>query len=107
MTESGTTGRNDGGRPRSGISVLDLSRVLSGPSSGKALVDLGAAVIKVEPPEGDLTRNAQPRVGGLPVYYAQQNCGKQCFSVDLHTDAGRDIVARLAAAVDVVLENFR
>jgi CoA:oxalate CoA-transferase len=86
---------------------LDLSRVLSGPSCGKALVDLGASVIKVEPPEGDLTRTAQPRVGGLPVYFAQQNCGKRCISVDLSVEAGRDIVARLAAVSDVVLENFR
>ncbi len=96
-----------GARPLAGVRVLDLSRVLSGPSCGKALVDLGADVIKLEPPEGDLTRTAQPRVGGLPVYFAQQNCGKRCVSVDLHMDAGRDIVAGLAGAVDVVLENFR
>jgi crotonobetainyl-CoA:carnitine CoA-transferase CaiB-like acyl-CoA transferase len=96
-----------GTRPLDGISVLDLSRVLSGPSCGKALADLGADVIKVEPPEGDLTRTAQPRVGGLPVYFAQQNCGKRCISVDLGTDAGRAVVLRLAAACDVVLENFR
>jgi crotonobetainyl-CoA:carnitine CoA-transferase CaiB-like acyl-CoA transferase len=87
--------------------VLDLSRVLSGPSCGKALADLGADVIKVEPPEGDLTRTAQPRVGGFPVYFAQQNCGKRCISVDLHIEAGRALVADLAAACDVVLENFR
>jgi crotonobetainyl-CoA:carnitine CoA-transferase CaiB-like acyl-CoA transferase len=89
------------------VQVLDLSRVLSGPSCGKALADLGASVIKVEPPEGDLTRTAQPRVGGIPVYFAQQNCGKQCISVDLRTEAGRELVAALAAKVDVVLENFR
>ena len=94
-------------RPLEGVSVLDLSRVLSGPSCGKALADLGADVIKVEPPEGDLTRTARPRVGGLPVYFAQQNCGKRCVSVDLGLEAGREIVARLAAASDVVLENFR
>src|SRR4051812_37680367 len=101
------TDRGDGLRPLAGISVLDLSRVLSGPSCGKALVDLGADVIKVEPPEGDLTRTAQPRVGGLPVYFAQQNCGKRCISVDLNTEAGRTLVADLAAASDVVVENFR
>jgi crotonobetainyl-CoA:carnitine CoA-transferase CaiB-like acyl-CoA transferase len=94
-------------RPLDGIRVLDLSRVLSGPSCGKALADLGADVIKVEPPEGDLTRTAQPRVGGLPVYFAQQNCGKRCVSVDLRLEGGRDLVAALAAACDVVLENFR
>ncbi len=94
-------------RPLDGIRVLDLSRVLSGPSCGKALADLGADVIKVEPPEGDLTRTAQPRVGGLPAYFAQQNCGKRCVSVDLRLEAGRDLVAALASASDVVLENFR
>lgn len=87
--------------------MLDLSRVLSGPSCGKALADLGADVIKVEPPEGDLTRTAQPRVGGFPVYFAQQNCGKRCISVDVRIDAGRELIADLAAACDVVLENFR
>src|SRR5205085_9115063 len=55
----------------------------------------------------DLTRTARPRVGGLPVYFAQQNCGKQCVSVDLRLDAAREAAARLAAAVDVVVENFR
>ncbi len=98
---------NDMTGPLEGVRVLDLSRVLSGPSCGKALVDLGADVIKVEPPEGDLTRTARPRVGGIPVYFAQQNCGKRCISVDLRIDAGRDLVGRLAAATDVVLENFR
>jgi CoA:oxalate CoA-transferase len=93
--------------PLEGVRVLDLSRVLSGPSCGKALVDLGADVVKVEPPEGDLTRTARPRVGGIPVYFAQQNCGKRCISVDLSKEAGRDLVGRLAAATDVVLENFR
>jgi crotonobetainyl-CoA:carnitine CoA-transferase CaiB-like acyl-CoA transferase len=89
------------------VRVLDLSRVLSGPSCGKALADLGADVIKVEPPEGDLTRTAQPRVAGLPVYFAQQNCGKRCVSVDLRIQAGRELVADLAAECAVVLENFR
>jgi crotonobetainyl-CoA:carnitine CoA-transferase CaiB-like acyl-CoA transferase len=94
-------------RPLDGVRVLDLSRVLSGPSCGKALADLGADVIKVEPPEGDLTRTAQPRVGGLPVYFAQQNCGKRCVSLDLRRDEGRALVADLAAVSDIVLENFR
>jgi len=93
--------------PLEGVRVVDLSRVLSGPSCGKALADLGADVIKVEPPEGDLTRTAQPRVGGFPAYFAQQNCGKRCVSVDLRLPAGRELVADLAASADVVLENFR
>src|SRR3954463_8426976 len=93
--------------PLTGVRVLDLSRVLSGPSCGKALADLGADVIKIEPPEGDLTRTAQPRVGGFPAYFAQQNCGKRCVSIDLRIAAGRELVTRLADQVDVVLENFR
>jgi crotonobetainyl-CoA:carnitine CoA-transferase CaiB-like acyl-CoA transferase len=93
--------------PLSGVRVLDLSRVLSGPSCTKALADLGADVIKVEPPEGDLTRTAQPRAGGIPVYFAQQNCGKRCISVDLATSEGRDVILRLADASEVVVENFR
>jgi crotonobetainyl-CoA:carnitine CoA-transferase CaiB-like acyl-CoA transferase len=93
--------------PLSGVRVLDLSRVLSGPSCAKALADLGADVIKIEPPEGDLTRTAQPRRGGIPVYFAQQNCGKRCISVDLATPRGQDVVLRLMEASDVVVENFR
>ena len=94
-------------RPLEGVRVLDLSRVLSGPSCAKALADLGADVIKVEPPEGDLTRTAQPRVSGIPVYFAQQNCGKRCISIDVRTEQGRQILLRLSARCDVILENFR
>src|SRR3954454_2947562 len=93
--------------PLDGVRVVDLSRVLSGPSCGKALADLGGDVVKVEPPEGDLTRTAQPRVGGVPAYFAQQNCGRRCVSVDLRLRAGQTLVADLAAASDVVVENFR
>ncbi|HEV3227794.1 MAG TPA: CaiB/BaiF CoA-transferase family protein [Acidimicrobiales bacterium] len=105
MREGATPAAFDG--PLTGTRVLDLSRVLSGPSCGKALVDLGADVIKIEPPEGDLTRTAQPRVGGLPAYFAQQNCGKRCVSVDLQREAGAALVADLAASCDVLVENFR
>jgi crotonobetainyl-CoA:carnitine CoA-transferase CaiB-like acyl-CoA transferase len=93
--------------PLSGLRVLDLSRVLSGPSCTKVLADLGADVIKAEPPEGDLTRTAHPRVGGIPVYFAQQNCGKRCISVDLSRPEGVDLCLRLAAESDIVVENFR
>ena len=93
--------------PLAGVRVVDLSRVLSGPSCAKALADLGADVIKVEPPEGDLTRTAQPRAGGIPVYFAQQNCGKRCISVDLATPKGRELILRLVRVSDVVVENFR
>ncbi len=93
--------------PLAGIRVLDLSRVLSGPSCAKALLDLGADVIKVEPPEGDLTRSAHPRVGGVPVYFAQQNCGKRCVSIDLRAEQGKELALGLLERSDVVVENFR
>lgn len=93
--------------PLDGITVLDLTRVLSGPICGRALADLGARVIKVEPPAGDLTRFSLPRHGAISGYYAQQNSGKENVSIDLDTDEGRTLLKRLAGTVDVVLENFR
>ena len=57
--------------------------MLSGPIAGRNLRDLGADVIKLEPPEGDLTRFAQPKVGSISLYYAQQNTGKRNISIDL------------------------
>jgi crotonobetainyl-CoA:carnitine CoA-transferase CaiB-like acyl-CoA transferase len=94
-------------RPLTGIRVLDLSRVLAGPHCGRLLVDLGADVIKVEPPEGDLTRFATMRVNSLSAYFVQQNVGKRNISVDFTKEGGVDLVRRLAAHVDVLLENFR
>ncbi len=93
--------------PLEGVRVLDLSRVLSGPFCGRALADLGAEVVKVEPPEGDLTRFSHPRTGGMSLYYAQQNAGKRNVSLDLRRPEAIDIVLRLAERSDVLLENFR
>ena len=93
--------------PLEGVRVLDLSRVLSGPFCGRALADLGAEVVKVEPPEGDLTRFSHPRTGGMSLYYAQQNAGKRNVSLDLRRPEAIDLVLRLADRSDVLLENFR
>ena len=93
--------------PLAGVSVLDFSRVLSGPVCGRALADLGADVIKVEPPEGDLTRFAHPKVSSIALYYTQQNAGKRNVSLDLRRAEAVDLLRRLAGTVDVVLENFR
>ena len=93
--------------PLEGIRVLDFTRVLSGPIVGRLLSDLGADVIKIEPPEGDLTRYAYPRIGSMSLYYAQQNCGKRNVSLDLgHADGAR-IARELCEHADVILENFR
>ena len=66
--------------------MLDLTRVLAGPHAARMLCDLGAEVIKVEPPEGDITRTTWPRVNSISSYFAQQNAGKRCVSIDLEHD---------------------
>ncbi|HWC69372.1 MAG TPA: CaiB/BaiF CoA-transferase family protein, partial [Acidimicrobiales bacterium] len=101
------TSRQRGPGPLDGIRVVDFSRVLSGPHCGRVLVDLGADVIKVEPPEGDLTRYSWPRVHSIASYFTQQNCGKRNVSVDLRRPEGVTLLRRLVERSDVVLENFR
>lgn len=93
--------------PLAGIRVLDLTRVLAGPHATRMLCDLGAEVIKVEPPEGDITRTTSPRVNSIATYFAQQNVGKECISIDLDHSEGRDLLLSLADQCDVVVENFR
>lgn len=95
------------GRPLAGVRVLDLTRVLAGPYVGRMLADLGADVVKVEPPEGDVTRNWGKSIAGLSGYYTQQNVGKRNVCVDLRAEGGAELVARLAERADVLLENFR
>ncbi len=87
--------------------VLDLSRVLSGPHCTRMLADLGADVIKVEPPAGDLTRFATPRRNGVSSYFAQQNTGKRNISVDLATPDGAAVLRDLTARADELIENYR
>ncbi|MGH9135197.1 MAG: CaiB/BaiF CoA transferase family protein [Ilumatobacteraceae bacterium] len=93
--------------PLEGIRVLDLTRVLSGPHCSRMLADLGADVIKVEPPAGDLTRFSSPRINGLASYFVQQNTGKRNISIDLAKPGAADLVLALAERCDVLLENFR
>jgi crotonobetainyl-CoA:carnitine CoA-transferase CaiB-like acyl-CoA transferase len=71
------------------------------------LADLGADVIKVEPPEGDLTRFSAPRINGLASYFVQQNVGKRNISIDLTKPGATDIVLDIAEHCDVLIENFR
>ncbi|MGB1190804.1 MAG: CaiB/BaiF CoA transferase family protein [Pseudomonadales bacterium] len=93
--------------PLKGIKVLDLSRVLAGPFAGRMLSDLGADVVKLEPPEGDVTRLWGKKVGGISGYYNQQNAGKRNMSIDLRKQPGVDLVKTLVQKADVLIENFR
>ena len=103
MTERPTRGAG----PLDGLLVLDFSRVLSGPHCGRMLADMGADVIKVEPPEGDMTRYSFPRVNSIATYFTQQNCGKRNISLDLKQPRAVALLHTMARRVDVVLENFR
>ena len=94
-------------QPLAGVRVLDASRVLAGPFAGRMLASLGADVVKVEPPEGDVTRAWGARRHGLSGYYTQQNSGKRNVCIDLKLPGGRDLFLELARAADVVIENFR
>ena len=95
------------GYPLEGLKVLDFSRVLAGPFAGRMLSDLGADVVKVEPPDGDSTRLWGKMVGGISGYFAYANAGKRNISVDLRAEGAQDLILALARTADVVLENFR
>ncbi|HEX7005201.1 MAG TPA: CoA transferase [Trueperaceae bacterium] len=91
-----------------GIKVLDLSRVLAGPYCTQLLADLGATVWKVEPPGGDETRSwGPPYAQGESAYYLSVNRNKQGLSVNLKDPRGAELVARLADAADVLVENLK
>jgi CoA:oxalate CoA-transferase len=87
--------------------VLDLTRVLSGPHCTRMLCDLGADIIKIEPPAGDLTRFSSPRRNGLSSYFVQQNTGKRNMSIDLGSTAGSALLLDLVEHADVLIENYR
>ena len=101
------TANENGARPLEGIRVLDFTRVLSGPHCTRMLSDMGAEVIKLEPPEGDLTRFAFPRVGSMSTYFAQQNIGKKNISMDLKKPEAIALIKQLVLHCDIVVENFR
>lgn len=94
--------------PLDGIRVLDLTQFLSGPYCTQMLADLGAEIIKVEAPQGDLARYIPPHfVAGDSVYYLSINRTKKSIVADLKTPDGIDVVRRLALASDIVVENYR
>jgi crotonobetainyl-CoA:carnitine CoA-transferase CaiB-like acyl-CoA transferase len=94
--------------PLSGVKVLDLSRILAGPYCTQMLADLGADVVKVEPPDGDDTRRfGPPFVEGESTYFMSANRGKRSIVIDLKNPNGLAVVHDLAAWADVAVENFR
>lgn len=93
--------------PLEGLKVLDLSRVVSGPFAGRLLADLGADVVKVEPPDGDNTRLHGRKVRGVSGFFNQQNAGKRNICIDLRALGAVDLVKSLVAAADIVIENYR
>ena len=94
-------------RPLDGVRVLDFTRVLSGPHATRMLCDLGADVIKVEQPSGDLTRFSSPRINSNATYFIQQNVGKRNISLDLSNPEAVALVIKLVEKCDVIIENFR
>jgi len=94
--------------PLTGIRVLDLTRILAGPFCSMLLADMGADVIKVETPgEGDPVRHQGAIRDGLSWYFAAYNRNKRSITLDLRSTEGRDILARLIAGSDVLVENYR
>ena len=96
-------------KPLEGIRVLDASRILTGPFCSMLLGDLGAEVIKIEiPGAGDDTRHwGPPFIGGESAYFLSVNRNKKSLTLNLTSDAGKNIFYELAAKCDVLLENFR
>ena len=86
--------------------MLDFSQLIAGPSAGVMLADLGAEVIKIERPTGELGRTVGPEVG-VPATFAAYNRGKRALAVDMTTPEGREVISRLVATSDVLIQNFR
>src|SRR4051812_45447841 len=98
--------------PLSDLLVLDLTRALAGPHAGMMLGDLGARVIKIESPTGDDTRSWGPPFVGPEearesTYFLSANRNKESLTLDLKSAEDCDVLARLVARADVLMENFR
>src|ERR1700742_5195758 len=93
--------------PLEGLRVVYFTLALAGPHCTKALRDVGADVIKIEPRSGDLGRLRLPYFSGIGLYYVQQNAGKRNLSLDLNYAEAREIVGRLCREADIIVENFR
>jgi crotonobetainyl-CoA:carnitine CoA-transferase CaiB-like acyl-CoA transferase len=96
--------------PLEGVRVLDLTGVVSGPFATMFLADQGADVLKIEPIGGDITRRSRATIdkaGEFSALFISSNRGKRSLAVDIKSDAGREILTRLVAQSDVLMQNFR
>ena len=94
-------------RALEGLRVLDVTQVMAGPFCAMVLADLGAEVIKVEPPGGDSTRHMPGAVGDDSPSFNAVNRGKRSVVLNLKTSEGREVLERLARATDILVENYR
>jgi crotonobetainyl-CoA:carnitine CoA-transferase CaiB-like acyl-CoA transferase len=92
--------------PLEGLRVAEYAQYVAGPLCGVLLADLGAEVVKVEPPGGDGYRHVLPVAPGLGRYFVPLNRGKRSLVLDLKTDEGRRRSSRLLGSADVVLHNY-
>ncbi len=90
-----------------GLRVVDLSRVLAGPYAAAVLAEMGADVVKIEPPSGDPARGIGPHTGGRSLYFSALNTGKRGIVLDLASAEGGAVLDALLARADLVIENFR
>jgi crotonobetainyl-CoA:carnitine CoA-transferase CaiB-like acyl-CoA transferase len=94
--------------PLAGIRILDLTQFLSGPYATQILADMGAEVIKLEAPQGDLARHIPPHfIDGDSLYYVGINRNKKSLVIDLKQNDGIELARRIVGKCDVVIENFR
>ena len=90
-----------------GLRVLDFTTTIAGPHCTRLLADLGAEVIKIEAPDGDMMRTRPPLRNGASTSFGQLNAGKKSIALDLKSSAAVEAVQRLIATADIVVENFR
>jgi crotonobetainyl-CoA:carnitine CoA-transferase CaiB-like acyl-CoA transferase len=93
--------------PLEGLRVLDFSIMLAGPYCARLLADVGAEVIKIEPPEGDDMRLRTPLRDGHSAYFGQLNAGKRSLVLDLKSPKAIEVIRKMAATADILVENFR
>ena len=93
--------------PLVGIKVLEIGMLFAGPLASAHFADLGADVIKIEPPKGDEVRRMGRSKNDEPLWWRVTNRGKQLVAADIRTPGGADVVRRIAATADVLIENFR